>query len=112
TAARHIAQLAIGNSNPRVSSVTYSIEANQNPDDPPPPGTWGGIKFKHNFPADGEYRITINDLPVVPYSNALVRENTLVIMIDGRTVYRKIIGGAADLSLVDRTAGTGRSQIM
>jgi hypothetical protein len=112
TAARHIAQLAVGNPNPRVSSVKYSIDANQNPDDPPPPGTWGGIKFKHNFPADGEYRITINNLAVGPYSNALERENTVVIMLDGRVVFRKSVGGAADLSLADRTAGTGRAQIM
>jgi hypothetical protein len=112
TAARHIAQAAVGNPNPRVSSVKYSIAANQNPDDPPPPGTWGGIKFKHNFPADGEYQITINNLAVGPYSNALERENTVVIMIDGRIVFRKSLGGAADLSLADRTAGTGRAQVM
>jgi hypothetical protein len=112
TAARHIAQLAVGNPNPRVSSFKYSIAANQNPDDPPPPGTRGGIKFKHNFPVDGEYRITINDLEVGPYSNSLERENTVVIMIDGRIVFRKSIGGAADLSLADRKAGTGRAQIM
>ena len=112
TAARHVAQLAVGNPNPRVSSVKYSIAANQNPDDPPPPGTRGGIKFKHNFPADGEYRITINDLAVGPYSNSLESENTVVIMIDGRIVFRKSIGGAADLSLADRKAGTGRAQIM
>src|SRR5881394_787809 len=62
TAARHVAQLAVGNPNPRVSSVKYSVAANQNPGDPPPPGTRGGIKFKHSFPTDGEYRITINDL--------------------------------------------------
>ncbi|HEX5000129.1 MAG TPA: DUF1592 domain-containing protein [Terriglobia bacterium] len=112
TAARQIARLAVGNPNPRVSSVKYSIEANQNPDDPPPPGTWGGIKFKHSFPADGEYRITLSNLAVGPYSNALVRENTVVILVDGRIVFRKNIGGAADLSLADRMAGTGREEIM
>ena len=112
TAARHIAQLAVGNPHPRVSSVKYPIAANQNPDDPPPPGTRGGIKFKHNFPVDGEYRITINDLEVGPYSNSLVSENTVVIMIDGRVVFRKSIGGPADLSLADRKAGDGRAQIM
>jgi hypothetical protein len=112
TAARHIAQLAVGNPTPRVSSVKYPIAANQNPDDPPPLGTRGGMKFKHNFPVDGEYRITINDLEVGPYSNSLERENTVVIMIDGRIVFRKSIGGAADLSLADRKAGTGRAQIM
>src|SRR5688572_7082938 len=112
TAARHVAQLAVGDPNPRVSSVTYPIAANRNSDDPPPPGTRDGIKFKHNFPADGEYRITINDLNLGPYSNSLVRESTVVILIDGRIVFRQSIGGAADLSLADRTAGTGRAQIM
>jgi hypothetical protein len=112
SAARHIAQLAVGNPNPRVSSVKYSIEANSNPGDPLPLGTWGGIKFKHNFPADGEYQVTMSNLLLGPYSNALVSENTMVIMIDGRVVVRKSIGGAADLSLADRTAGTGRAQIM
>ena len=112
TAARHVAQLAVGNPHPRVSSTKYSIDANQNPDDPPPPGTRGGIKFKHTFPADGEYRITLNDLNLGPYSNSLVRENTIVIMIDGRIVFRKSIGGPADLSLADRKAGTGRAEIL
>src|SRR5688572_18113734 len=112
TAARHVAQIAVGHPNPRVSSVKYPIDANQNPDDPPPPGTWGGVKFKHGFPADGEYQITLTNLAVGPYSNALERENTVVILIDGRTVFRQSIGGAEDLSLVDRTAGTGRSQVM
>jgi cytochrome c5 len=112
-AARHVAQFAVGNPNPRVSSVKYLIKDNPpNPDDPSPPGTRGGIKFKHNFPADGEYRITLTDLNLGPYSNSLVRENTLVIMIDGRVVARKTIGGAADLSLADRKAGTGRDQIL
>jgi hypothetical protein len=112
TAARHVAHLAIGNANPRVSSTTYLGKTNPNPGDPPPPGTRDAIKFKHHFPADGEYRVTINSLMVGPYSNALERENTVVIMIDGRIVFRKSVGGAADLSLVDRTAGTGRAQVL
>jgi hypothetical protein len=111
-AARQVARLAVGNANPRVSSVRYSLAGNQNPDDPPPPGTRGGIKFKHNFPADGEYRITINDLSVGPYTASVERESTLVILIDGAIVFRKPIGGPADLALADRKAGTGRAQIM
>ena len=71
TAARQVAKLAIGSPNPRVSNVKYSIAANQNPDEPLPLGTRGGIKFKHNFPADGEYRITIDDLNVGLYTNAV-----------------------------------------
>ena len=113
TAARHIAQIAVGNPNPRVSSVKYPIDANQNPDDPLPLGTRGGMKFKHNFPADGEYQHHHStNLAVGLYSNALERENTVVIMIDGEPCFASPIGGAADLALVDRTAGTGRAQIM
>lgn len=111
-AARHIARLAVGSPHPRVSSVTYPITPNQNPDDPPPLGTRGGIKFKHNFPADGEYRITIDNLGVGPYPNALENESTLVILIDGKTVFRQSIGGGEDLALADREAGTGRALVM
>jgi hypothetical protein len=112
TAARQVARLAVGSPNPRVSSVKYSISANQNPDAPLPPGTRDGTRFKHNFPADGEYRITINDLAVGPYTAALENQGTLVIMIDGRIVFRKPIGGPQDQALADREAGTGRARIM
>jgi hypothetical protein len=112
TAARQVARLAVGNPNPRVSSVKYLVTANENPDIPLPLGTRGGIRFTHNFPADGEYRVTINDLAVGPYSNALENQSTVVIMIDGKVVFRKPIGGPEDLSLADRTAGTGRAKIM
>jgi hypothetical protein len=112
TAARHVAQLAVGNPNPRVSSVKHPVNANRNAEDGLPLGTWGGMKFRHSFPADGEYQITLTNLAVGPYSNALEREHTIIISIDGRTVFRRSIGGPADLSLVDRTAGTGRAQVM
>jgi mono/diheme cytochrome c family protein len=112
SAARHVARLAVGNPNPRISSVKYSIAANENPDKPLPPGTRGGIRFKHSFPADGEYRITINNLAVGPYSNALENVSTVVITIDGKIVFRKPIGGPEDLALADRKAGTGRAEIM
>jgi mono/diheme cytochrome c family protein len=112
TAARQIAKLAVGSPNPRVSNVKYSVAANQNPDDPLPPGTRGGIKFKHNFPADGEYRITLNDLGVGLYTGSMENQSTVLIMIDGRVVFRKPIGGAADQALADRLAAPGRAQIM
>jgi Protein of unknown function (DUF1592)/Protein of unknown function (DUF1588)/Protein of unknown function (DUF1585)/Protein of unknown function (DUF1595)/Protein of unknown function (DUF1587) len=112
TAARQVARVALGNPNPRVSGVKFSVAASQNPRNPLPPGTRGGIAFEHNFPVDGDYQINIKDLAVGPYSNALETQSTLVILIDGRMVFRKPIGGRADLALVDRQAGTGRSRIM
>ncbi|MEO5922563.1 MAG: DUF1592 domain-containing protein [Bryobacteraceae bacterium] len=111
-AARQVARLAVGSPTPRVSNVKYSVAANQNPDDPPPPGTRGGMKFKHNFPADGEYRITLDNLGVGPYSNALENVSTVVIMIDGKIVFRQPIGGPADVSVTDRKAGNGRDEVM
>ena len=109
TAARQVARLAVGSPNPRGWNVKYSIAANQNPDEPLPPGTRGGIRFKHNFPADGEYRITLNDLAVGLYTGPVENESTLVIMIDGKIVFRKPIGGPADQALADRKAAPGRA---
>ena len=112
TAARQVAKLAVGNPNPRVSNVKYGIAANQNPDDPLPLGTRGGIRFKNNFPADGEYRINIDDLSVGLYTGSMENESTLVGMIDGKIVFRKPIGGPADQALADRKGADGRALIM
>ena len=112
TAGRHVAKLAIGDPAGRVSNVKYSIAANQSSDEPFPIGTRGGVRFKHNFPADGEYRINIDDLSVGLYTSAVENESTLVIMIDGKIVFRKPIGGPADLVLADRKGADGRAAIM
>src|SRR5678816_1241041 len=111
TAARQVAKLAVGNPNAPVSSTKYAIAANANPDVPLPLGTRGGIGFKHNFPADGEYRITINDLGVGIYASTLENQSTLVIMVDGKTVFRQTIGGPEDWALHSK-GPKGRAQIM
>ena len=110
-AGRQVAKLAIGNPNPAVASTKYAIAANSNPDVPLPLGTRGGIGFKHNFPANGEYRFTINDLAVGHYASTLENQSTLVIMIDGRVVARKTIGGPEDWQL-HAHGPTERAQIM
>jgi mono/diheme cytochrome c family protein len=112
TAARHVAKLAIGDPAGHVSNVKYSIAANQISDEPFPLGTRGGVRFKHNFPADGEYRINIDDLSVGLYTSTMENESTLVVMIDGRIVFRKSIGGPADLALANHKAADGRATIM
>jgi hypothetical protein len=110
-AGRQVAKLAIGNPNPTVASTKYPIAANSNPDVPLPLGTRGGIGFKHNFPADGEYRITINDLGVGIYASTLENQSTLVIMIDDKVVFRQTIGGPEDWALHSK-GPKGRAQIM
>ncbi len=112
TAARHIAKLAVGDPDARISNVKYAIAANSNPDDPLPIGTRGGIRFKHNFPADGEYRINLLDLSVGLYTSQMENESTVVIMIDGRIVFRKPIGGPNDLAMAERKGADGRAEIM
>jgi hypothetical protein len=111
TAARQVARLAIGNPDPRVASTKYAIAAHANPEVPLPLGTRGGIGFKHNFPADGEYRFTINDLGVGIYASTLENQSTLVIMIDSKVVFRQTIGGPEDWQLHAK-GPTGRAQIM
>ena len=98
TAARHIAREAIGDPAGHVSNVKYPISANQNSDVPFPPGTRGGVRFQHNFPADGEYRINIDDLSLGLYTSTVENASTLVILIDGKMVFSKSIGGPADLA--------------
>jgi mono/diheme cytochrome c family protein len=111
-AARHVAKLAMGDPGGHVSDVKYLITAVQNNDDPLPPGLRGGVRFKHNFTADGEYRISILDLGVGLYTSPMENESTLVIMVDGKIVFRKSIGGAADLDLADRKGADARATIM
>ncbi|MBV9769591.1 MAG: DUF1592 domain-containing protein [Bryobacterales bacterium] len=110
-AARHIAKLAIGDPAGHVSNVKYSIASNQN-DEPLPPGLRGGVRFKHNFPTDGEYRINLLDLGLGLYTSQMENESTLVMMIDGRIVFRKNIGGPADLEIADRKGADGRAAVM
>ncbi|HEY4364493.1 MAG TPA: DUF1592 domain-containing protein [Bryobacteraceae bacterium] len=110
TAARRIAKRAVPDQ--RVTNVLYTVAANQNNQIPMPPGTHGGLRFKHNFPAEGEYRINILDLGVGLYTSNMENESTLVILIDGKSVFRKAIGGPGDLALAERKGPAGRDEIM
>jgi hypothetical protein len=111
TAARQIAKIAVGNPL-RLASVTYNVAATQQSEQPLPPGTRGGMRFKHQFPADGEYRISVLDLGLGLYTGVVENESALVIMIDGKVVFRKPIGGFEDQTLVDKKGADGRAEIM
>ena len=94
------------------ANVKYSVAAHQEGERPLPPGTRGGMRFKHNFPADGEYRINVLNLSQGVYTTTLENESTLVIMVDGKIVFRKPIGGPEDQALVDQKGAAGRDEIM
>lgn len=112
TAARKIAALAVGDPKPPVANTKYGFDANQSPEIPMPLGTRGGMSFKHNFTADGEYRFNILDLNAGLYVGSLENETTLVLMIDGAPVFRGSVGGPADLELGNRKGAVGRAKIL
>jgi mono/diheme cytochrome c family protein len=113
-AARQAAKLAVGEPVPKRASTRYPL--------PPvdqavhidglPLGTRGGMKLRHNFPADGEYRFTILDLDVGLYTRTVETRHTLIMLVDGREVFRKGLGGPEDLSIVDKGGAPGRAKIM
>jgi len=113
-AARVVARMAVGDAVPRFSDsyyLSFGDGAGAHVDGMPL-GTRGGIQFTHDFPADGEYRITLTDLDVGIYTWALETRQTLVILIDGRELFHRDLGGLEDLDLVDHDGATARKQIM
>jgi mono/diheme cytochrome c family protein len=110
-AARMIAKKAIGDRS--LDSTSYPAAAHRGTEAMPLGLRDGGMRLTHNFPVDGDYRFNIlfPDQTLGLYTGSLENEATLVLMIDGRVVFRKPIGGLDDLMLNNRKAGDGRQQI-
>jgi mono/diheme cytochrome c family protein len=110
-AARQIARQAIGTHD--LDDVTYLAGANRGGEAMPLGLRDGGIRVKHNFSADGEYRFQIHfpDGTLGLYTANLENAATVVLLIDGKVVFKKAIGGVDDLMLNNRKAGDGRAQI-
>jgi mono/diheme cytochrome c family protein len=110
-AARVIAKQAVGDIS--LDDATYLAGANRGGEAMPLGFRDGGIRVKHNFSADGEYRFQIRfpDQTLGLYSANLENEATVVLLIDGKVVFKKAIGGVDDLMLNNRKAGDGRAQI-
>jgi hypothetical protein len=68
-----------------------------------PFGTRGGFVVKHNFPADGEYELTIGDMALAREVPRMEFENTVIVLLDGEELYRTKIGGEADHKAIDQT---------
>ncbi len=109
--ARVIAKQAVGDIS--LEDITYLAGANRGGEAMPPGLRDGGIRAKHNFTADGEYRFQIHfpDQALGLYTANLENEATVVLLIDGKVVFKKAIGGVDDLMLNNRKAGDGRAQI-
>ena len=114
-AARLAARVAVGESVPKVASARYARTKGDDQAvhiDGLPLGTRGGMKFRHTFPADGEYRFTIPDLGVDLYTRVVETRHTFVILVDDREVFRESLGGPDDMRTVDRGGAPGRAKVM
>jgi mono/diheme cytochrome c family protein len=115
-AARHVAHLAVGEPTPKVSSVSFPPPPNEEDQDDyidgMPLGTRGGMRFTHNFLADGEYRITMTDLDIGQYARSLESEHTVVMLLDRNEVFRAQLGGREELMFYNRDGAPAKAEIM
>jgi mono/diheme cytochrome c family protein len=118
SAARAVALEAVGNPKAPAVTTTYGDPANMvislPPDGGPgtgrqqhhiegmPFGTRGGFIVEHNFPADGEYELTIGDMALAREVPRMEFENTVIALLDGKEFYRTKIGGEADHKAIDQ----------
>src|SRR5687767_4494400 len=117
-AARAVAIQAIGNVRAPAETITYGDVANMVISLPPdgadgggrqqhrlegmPFGTRGGFIVEHNFPADGEYELTIGDMALAREVPRMEFENTVIALLDGVEFYRTNIGGETDHKAIDQ----------
>jgi mono/diheme cytochrome c family protein len=126
SAARHVAQRAVGEPLPKMSTVFYGGGGGGGGQAGPgspiqlahkdgyPLGTRGGVSFAHVFPADGEYRFNLLDADSFDaglYPRGMETQATLVILVDGAEVARREIGGPDDLAVADRDGPKGRAAL-
>src|SRR5690606_115584 len=69
-------------------------------------------RFVYTFPADGEYRLTLNNIGVGLYPRAMETRHTLIVLADREEAYRADVGGPEDLALADRGGAPGHAEIM
>jgi hypothetical protein len=117
-AARAVAVEAIGNPKAPAETITYGDPANMVISLPPagapgtgrqqqhiegmPFGTRGGFSVEHNFPADGDYELTIGDMALAREVPRMEFENTVIALLDGKEFYRTNIGGETDHKAIDQ----------
>jgi hypothetical protein len=126
SAARRVAQRAIGEPIPKTASVFYGGGGGgggqAGPGSPVqlthrdgfPLGTRGGVSFTHVFPADGEYRFNFMDADSFDaglYPRGMETAAKIVVLVDGVEVARRELGGPEDLDVADRDGPKGRAAL-
>jgi len=123
SAARKVAQKAVGEPIPKMASAFSggggggggqagfgSVTQYQHREGFPL-GTRGGVQFTHVFPADGEYRFNFlegDSIDAGLYPRGMETSATLLVLVDGKEVARREIGGSEDLAAADRDGPKGR----
>jgi hypothetical protein len=110
TAARQVSIEALGNPKARMTSTVYRGAPNANQYmhiEGLPLGTRGGMLIEHNFPADGEYEVTINGLVGGGYVWGVMDPNQLIVTVDDERVFQAQVGGEEDLEAVDVEQAVG-----
>lgn len=126
SATRRAVKLALGEPVPKLAKVTIPVTAA--PPNSYPLGTRGvntggggfgggrgAMHFTYVFPADGEYRFNIPEEDYIDmglYPRGAENPATMVYLIDGVEVARKVLGGPEFLDLADRDGPAGRKVIM
>ena len=114
SAARTVTVEAVGNPKARTTSRMFPgpPEANQYVQlEGLPLGTRGGMIIDYDFPADGDYELTINGLIGAGYLWGVMDPNTLIITVDGERVFERKLGGDEDLEAVDVRQAQGVGEI-
>ncbi|HEX5421454.1 MAG TPA: DUF1592 domain-containing protein, partial [Gammaproteobacteria bacterium] len=117
-AASEIAREAVGDAKAPPLATVYGDPANMIISLPPtgapgtgrqqhyipgmPFGTRGGFSVEHDFPAAGEYELTIGDMALAREVPRMEFKNTVVALLDGKEFYRTNIGGEADHKAIDQ----------
>src|SRR5205085_7846045 len=85
TAAARVSRMAVGFwKTPNEATYLASSDASQNMHlDGLPLGTRGGIKARHDFPADGEYKFEIQNFGI----GSFIPGEQLEVLIDGESAY-------------------------
>jgi len=103
-AARSVALQAVGRGDARAGSTTYNAAPGMQLAHIPglPLGTRGGILAEHYFPSDGEYVIDIADMAGHIWGNDMEFENTVLVTLDSKEIYRTVIGGDEHMKRYDQ----------
>ena len=127
SAAREIARQAVGDVEAPGVTTTYGDIENMvislNPRAAPgtgrqqhhiegmPFGTRGGFTVNHTFPSDGDYELTIGDMAMAREVPKMEFENTVLVLLDGKEIYRTNIGGERDHKAIDQRLDVAVAEI-